>query len=93
MEGALLPRSNRKARAARIGDAANGGRPAALCLLCRAPIYSLEGLSGLAGRLLLGVRADRLRAKRVLIAGLLVQALAIGTYLSSVGAANSMRCR
>jgi predicted MFS family arabinose efflux permease len=44
-------------------------------------IYSLEGLSGLGGRLLLGVLADRLGAKPVLIAGLLVQTLAIGTYL------------
>src|SRR5262249_42027518 len=33
------------------------------------------------GRLLLGVLADRLGAKPVLIAGLLVQALAIGSYL------------
>jgi MFS family permease len=44
-------------------------------------IYSVEGLSGLGGRLLLGVLADRLGAKPVLIGGLLVQALAIGTYL------------
>jgi MFS family permease len=44
-------------------------------------IYSLEGLSGLEGRLLLGVLADRFGPKRVLIAGLLVQAFAIGTYL------------
>jgi MFS family permease len=44
-------------------------------------IYSLEGLSGLGGRLLLGVLADRLGAKPVLIAGLIVQALAIGSYL------------
>jgi predicted MFS family arabinose efflux permease len=44
-------------------------------------IYSLEGLSGLGGRLLLGVLADRLGAKPVLVTGLLVQALAIGTYL------------
>jgi len=44
-------------------------------------IYSLEGLSGLGGRLLLGLLADRLGAKRVLVAGLLVQARAIGTYL------------
>lgn len=44
-------------------------------------IYSLEGLSGLGGRLLLGVAADRLGAKPVLIAGLLVQAFAIATYL------------
>jgi MFS family permease len=44
-------------------------------------IYSVEGLSGLGGRLLLGVLADRLGVKPVLVAGLLVQALAIGTYL------------
>jgi MFS family permease len=44
-------------------------------------IYSVEGLSGLGGRLLLGVLADRLGVKPVLIAGLLVQAFAIGTYL------------
>lgn len=44
-------------------------------------IYSVEGLAGLGGRLLLGVAADRLGAKRVLIAGLLVQAFAILTYI------------
>jgi MFS family permease len=44
-------------------------------------IYSVEGFSGLAGRLLLGVLADRLGVKRVLVTGLLVQALAIGTYV------------
>jgi len=43
-------------------------------------IYSVEGLAGLGGRLLLGILADRLGAKRVLIAGLLVQALAAGAY-------------
>jgi MFS family permease len=44
-------------------------------------IYSVEGLSGLGGRLLLGVLADRLGVKPVLITGLLVQALAIASYL------------
>jgi MFS family permease len=44
-------------------------------------IYSVEGLAGLGGRLLLGLLADRFGAKLVLVAGLLVQALAIGTYL------------
>jgi MFS family permease len=43
--------------------------------------YGIAGLSGLGGRLLLGVLADRLGVKPVLIAGLAVQALAIGTYL------------
>jgi MFS family permease len=43
-------------------------------------IYSVEGLAGLGGRLLLGVLGDRYGAKPVLIAGLLVQAVAIGMY-------------
>jgi MFS family permease len=46
-----------------------------------ASIYRVEGLSGLGGRLLLGVLADRLGAKPVLVGGLLVQAFAIGAYL------------
>jgi MFS family permease len=56
-------------------------------MLCGVPamaavsIYSLEGLAGLGGRLLLGLLADRLGVKPVLIWGLLVQALAIATYL------------
>jgi len=56
-------------------------------MLCGVPamagvtIYSVEGLAGLGGRLLLGVLADRLGAKPVLVAGLLVQALSIATYL------------
>ncbi|WP_119271132.1 MFS transporter [Taklimakanibacter deserti] len=45
-------------------------------------IYSVEGLAGLGGRVLLGVMADRIGVKPVLIAGLLVQAIAIGTYLA-----------
>lgn len=44
-------------------------------------VYSVEGLAGLGGRLLLGVLADRLGAKRVLIAGLLLQAFVMGGYL------------
>jgi len=44
-------------------------------------IYSVEGLSGLGGRLLLGLLADRFGAKRILIAGLLVQSAAIAGYL------------
>jgi MFS family permease len=44
-------------------------------------IYSVEGLAGLGGRLLLGVSADRLGVKPVLIGGLLVQSLAISGYL------------
>jgi MFS family permease len=45
-------------------------------------VYSVEGLAGLGGRLLLGVLADRYGAKRVLIAALLTQAIAIACYLA-----------
>jgi MFS family permease len=44
-------------------------------------IYSVEGLAGLGGRLLLGVLGDRYGAKPVLIAGLMVQAVAIAAYV------------
>jgi len=44
-------------------------------------VYSVAGLSGLGGRIALGLLADRIGAKPVLAAGLLVQALSIGTYL------------
>jgi MFS family permease len=45
-------------------------------------VYSLAGLSGLGGRLALGVMADRIGAKPVLVGGLLVQALSVATYLA-----------
>ncbi|MBA8879696.1 MFS transporter [Phyllobacterium myrsinacearum] len=44
-------------------------------------IYSVEGLAGLGGRLLYGGLADRIGVKPVLIAGLLVQAVALSAYL------------
>lgn len=44
-------------------------------------IYSMEGAAGLGGRLLFGVLADRLGAKRILVAGLLLQAFAAASYL------------
>jgi MFS family permease len=43
-------------------------------------VYSVEGVAGLGGRLLLGVLADRVGAKPVLVAGLLLQAVAISLY-------------
>jgi MFS family permease len=46
-------------------------------------IYSVEGLAGLGGRILLGVLADRLGVRRVLVSGLLVQALVIPAYLAA----------
>jgi MFS family permease len=44
-------------------------------------VYSLQGLAGLGGRLLLGMLADRHGAKLVLMGGFLLQALAIGAFL------------
>jgi len=52
-----------------------------LAPLAAVTIYSVEGLAGLGGRLALGVLADRLGVKRVLIAGLLIQAVAAGTFI------------
>src|SRR5262249_44303689 len=47
-------------------------------------IYSLEGLAGLGGRVGFGLLGDSLGAKRVLAAGLLIQALgALGYYFVS----------
>jgi MFS family permease len=44
-------------------------------------VYSVEGLAGLGGRILVGLLADRFGAKRVLITTLVVQAVAIAAYL------------
>jgi MFS family permease len=52
-----------------------------LAPLAAVTIYSVEGLAGLGGRLALGVLADRLGVKRVLIAGLMIQALAAFTFI------------
>ncbi len=49
--------------------------------LAAVSIYSVEGLAGLGGRLLLGVLGDRYGAKPVLVAGLAVQAVAIAAYV------------
>lgn len=43
-------------------------------------IYSTEGLAGMGGRLAFGLLGDRLGAKRVLVGGLLVQALGAMAY-------------
>ena len=44
-------------------------------------VYSVEGLAGLGGRVALGLLADRYGVKRVLIAGLVIQALAAGAFV------------
>jgi MFS family permease len=43
-------------------------------------IYSMEGLAGLAGRLVFGLAGDRFGAKPTLVTGLFIQALAAGAY-------------
>jgi MFS family permease len=43
-------------------------------------IYSVEGLSGLAGRIVFGLLGDRFGAKRTFVSGLLLQAAAVGCY-------------
>jgi len=44
-------------------------------------IYSMEGLAGLGGRIAFGLAGDKYGAKRVLIAGLFIQALAAGSFM------------
>jgi len=52
-------------------------------MMAAVSIYSVEGLAGMAGRLGFGVLGDRLGAKRVLVVGLLVQAIgALGYVLA-----------
>jgi MFS family permease len=47
-------------------------------------IYSLEGFAGMGGRLVFGVAGDKFGAKRVLVIGLLIQALgALAYYFTS----------
>jgi MFS family permease len=44
-------------------------------------VFGVAGLAGLGGRIGLGMIADRVGAKPTLVAGLFVQALAVGAYL------------
>ena len=44
-------------------------------------IYSMEGLAGLGGRIVFGLAGDKYGAKRVLITGLFIQALAAGSFM------------
>jgi MFS family permease len=49
--------------------------------LAAASIYSVEGLAGLFGRVIFGVLADRVGVKRVIIGGLVLQAVGIYSYI------------
>jgi MFS family permease len=49
-------------------------------MIAAVSIYSVEGLAGLVGRVAFGILGDRLGAKRVLVAGLLLQACGALAY-------------
>ena len=48
-------------------------------------IYSVEGLAGLVGRLVFGMLGDRVGVKRMIVVGLVAQALAAGSYILARG--------
>src|SRR6185312_7656394 len=50
-------------------------------VLAATSIYSVEGVAGLFGRLAFGLLADRVGVKRVIIGGLLLQAVGIYSYI------------
>ena len=50
-------------------------------LIAAVSIYSLEGFAGLVGRIGFGLLGDKFGAKRVLVAGLLVQAFGALAYV------------
>jgi MFS family permease len=50
-------------------------------MMAAVSIYSMEGLAGLGGRVVIGLLGDRFGAKPVLIAGLFVQAFAAGSFV------------
>jgi MFS family permease len=49
-------------------------------MIAAVTVYSVEGLAGMGGRVAFGILGDRLGAKRVLVAGLLLQAFAVLAY-------------
>src|SRR5262245_63764354 len=52
-------------------------------LMLAVSIYSVEGLAGMFGRIAFGLAGDRFGAKRILVIGLLVQALGTLGYLAA----------
>lgn len=52
-------------------------------LVMAVSIYSVEGLAGLGGRIAFGLLGDRFGAKRVLVAGLLIQAFAALAFVAA----------
>jgi MFS family permease len=56
-------------------------RACGLPVIAAVSIYSVEGLSGLAGRIVFGLLGDKFGVKRTSVSGLIVQAIAAGSYL------------
>ena len=56
-----------------------------LSALTAVTIYSVEGFAGLVGRLVFGFLGDKVGVKRMIVAGLLVQAVAAGAYVLATG--------
>jgi len=54
--------------------------------MAAAAVFGVAGLASLSGRIVCGLVADRVGAKRTLITGLAVQALAVSLYLVTQGA-------
>jgi len=57
-------------------------------LVAAVSIYSVEGLAGMGGRVAFGLMGDKFGAKRILVLGLLVQAIATLAYLYASGLAS-----
>jgi MFS family permease len=53
-----------------------------------ATVFGVAGVAALSGRVLCGLVADRVGAKRTLVAGLALQALAVSLYVFTTGAAS-----
>jgi MFS family permease len=56
--------------------------------LTAATVFGVAGLSGISGRIVCGLMADRVGAKHTLVAGLAVQAIAVSLYLFTRDAAS-----
>jgi MFS family permease len=56
--------------------------------LTAATVFGVAGLSGISGRIVCGLIADRVGAKHTLVAGLAVQAIAVSLYLFTRDAAS-----
>ena len=61
--------------------------------MAAATVLSAAGLASLSGKIGCGIFADRVGAKRTLIAGLALQAVAISLYVFPAGSAASTRSR